>query len=134
MAINMNLYKQASYLIIIIIFLSCTNNRRLEQNEIFGKYINSFEKKAEHYVVLNSDSTYLHYYKSDTAEFVSTGKWSSYRNTNGGVRIAFLKWSTYGYKNSSSCAKCYWAVDIKNGELYFSYDSPNEMNFRKDNK
>ena len=119
------------YYFIIIIAFAYSCGESIKQKEMVGKYINTFETGVEHYIILNNDSTYLHYYKSPTLDLTNTGKWSINKDANGKINIAFIDWATYGYKNDFACEKCYWSVELRDNELIFSYDTPNEMNFKK---
>ena len=55
-------------LIFSFMFLACSESSR---DELPGKYVNTYEKDAEHYVILKPDSTFFHYYKKKTEDSLS---------------------------------------------------------------
>lgn len=125
--------KQLKIFLIIFIFLYSCRSEKKDVTGVIGKYINSYEADASHYVELKSDSSFFHFYKkgSDT-ERINEGKWSS-KEKNGFIEITFNTWTTFGYDNGEGCPHCLWSVKLKNDELIFNIDLPIEMNFKKIN-
>jgi hypothetical protein len=121
--------------IIIIIFtglfLSACNSMN-EQIDFTGKYRNTFEPEATHYVELKADSTFFHYYKNgDEPALENKGYWrTSVRPQK--TEIIFDTWVDFGYKDEAACNGCLRAVKIENSELIFNVDLPSEMNFKKE--
>jgi len=118
------------YIIIFALLFSCTHNAK-KSSHITGKYVNAFETGVEHYVILSSDSTYRHYYKSALLKLTNNGRWKFDQFESGEIKIVFLDWASYGAKRDNNCKKCLFAAELGDEELIFSYDLPDEMNFRK---
>lgn len=127
-----------SFFLIIILFsciiYSCNLKRqeRVENRyDVIGKYENTFDRDASHYVELKADSTFIHYYKkADEQPKENRGIWSLLITTKK-TEVKFDTWIDYGYKDESSCNGCYKYIQLVDGEMIFSYDLPNEMNFVK---
>lgn len=120
------------YVLLGCFLFSCDNTATMnkETNNIVGKYVNSYEN-AEHYIVLKKDSTFTHYYKkSQETSKENKGTWSISIDAKK-TEIKFDEWIDYGYTDESSCDGCYRFVRLKDGEMVFSSDLPNEMNFKK---
>ncbi len=118
-------------MILLIGMLAAACKKNEQSDDITGRYVNTFEEDANHYVDLKADSSYFHYYKKGNmpAE-INEGKWRlSIRPHK--TEIVFRKWITFGYKDLDSCSGCLWAVKLENGELVFNIDLPEEMNFQK---
>ncbi len=97
-----------------------------------GKYINCYEEDAIHYVQINTDSTFVHYYKKgNEQEKINKGSWRLTTKPSK-TEVVFDTWTTFGYNDVDACQKCLWAVKFRDGELVFSYDMPKEMNFTKE--
>jgi hypothetical protein len=100
------------------------------RNNAIGKYVNDYEPATIHYVILKEDSTYVHYYKKyGDSSRINTGKWE-FEATPVRTEITFNSWMTYGY--AADYLKGYSTlVYLIKGELFFSFDVPKEMNFKK---
>lgn len=100
-----------------------------EKKTIFGRYSNTFDTLAIHYVDLKGDSSFYHFYQKDSIELVNTGRWSWGQKN----KVWFHKWKPFGVIEDESCKDgCIRGVELKNeNELVFSYDMPKEMNFYK---
>lgn len=119
-------------LYLLSVLTSCNNIRESNTNKLLGKYINTFEQDAIHYVELKSDSTFVHYYKKGhTPNKVNKGIWSQI-GAPPKNEIKFDTWIDYGYKNEPSCNGCLRFVKVVNGVMIFNFDLPNEMNFTKE--
>lgn len=120
-------------LIVLPILFSCnSNNQKGNTSSMIGKYINTFEKDAIHFVELKADSSFIHYYKKGKAlHKENKGIWSVIESPKK-IEIKFDTWIDYGYTNISTCNGCIRFVKVRDGELIFSYDLPDEMNFIKE--
>lgn len=117
-----------------IVFLSsCKGHKDLSQN-VIGKYVNAFEHNAVHFVELYDDSSFLHYYKKNDSQFENRGHWK-FRNDNGNPEISFTYWKSFGENKDQACVNgCLAFVKMKNSELIFDGDLPDERNFKKTGK
>lgn len=99
---------------------------------MIGIYVNTYESEVKHYVQLDADSAFFHYYKrnNETAK-ENRGKWKSLV-TPEKTEIVFRTWKTFGYGNSSDCNGCIRFIKLKKGEVIFNSDLPKEMNFKKE--
>lgn len=106
----------------ILVFIACG-----ERKSIFGRYSNTFDTLAIHYVDLRGDSTFYHFYKRDSTELMNSGQWSWGKKN----KVWFNEWRHFGGIEDESCeGGCIRGVEFRNeNELVFSYDLPNEMNF-----
>lgn len=123
-----------SRILIIVLFglLMSACNSKYEQKNLTGKYINTFESEAIHYVELKADSTFLHYYKKGNERAqVNKGTWK-YIGTDKKAEVVFKTWTTFGVNKQYDCKECLRFVKIKDGELIFNVDLPTEMNFKKE--
>lgn len=107
----------------------CDNNK---QDSIIGKYENFSEKNAIHYIKLNSDSTYIHFYKNELNEKSDTANWRFNLEKDGDKTVIFYNWNSYGIKTELSCENCVYVTTLKGNEIVFSEDLPVEMNFIKE--
>jgi len=115
--------------VIIILLFACNDENT---NNVIGRYVNTYESEAKHYVQLDADSTFLHYYKSkNETPKENKGNWTLLV-TPKGTKIAFRTWKTFGYGDSSNCNGCIRFVKLKKGEMIFDSDLPKEMNFKKE--
>lgn len=116
-------------LIMGLLLATCKDVKKPE--DITGRYVNTYEPEADHYVDLKSDSTYFHYYKKENQPAkINEGKWRlSVRSHK--TEVVFREWVTFGYKGPDSCNGCLWAVKLEDEELIFNVDIPEEMNFKK---
>jgi len=126
----MEVVKKLSILSILIVILSCGE---MEKKDVYGKYYNTFEEGVNHYVALNEDNLFVHYYhKKGEEEKYNKGKWTLRTEENGVVKVSFKAWESFGiYAKEYGCSNCLWTVKLKDGELGFNYDLPREMNFYK---
>ena len=118
---------------LIILFCSCSEGHNIaSQNNLIGKYTNSFENGVIHFVELKSDSTFYHYYKNGTQDKqVNNGTWTILKTKNK-TEIVFKTWVSFGINKQNDCNGCIRFVKLKGGELIFDIDLPDEMNFKKD--
>ena len=113
-------------IIMVFVLCGCKNSENL-----IGKYENTFESNVIHYVVLKKDHKFLHYYKKGNEdEKINKGVWSL-EVTSKKREIKFNTWVDFGYIVGPPCEGCFKFVQIKDGEMIFSYDFPNEMNMLK---
>lgn len=113
-------------ILLFIVIYSCN----IKESKLFGKYINASEPGVTHYVELKADSTFEHFYKTADTTIISKGEWRYRIKDSGEQIITFLTWNSLGKHKGEQCKNCSWAVEVKDDELIFSYDSP-EMNFNK---
>jgi hypothetical protein len=113
----------------VILLFACNNENT---DNIIGRYVNTHELEAKHYVQLDADSTFFHYYKKGAEPALENkGHWrTSIRPKK--TEIIFDTWVDFGYKDEPVCNGCLRAVKLENGELIFNVDLPNEMNFKKE--
>lgn len=109
---------------------SCNNSKK--KDNIFGKYENFSAKNVVHYVSLNSDSTYIHFYKNGLIEKSDTSNWRFNLEKDGDKIVIFYNWNSYGIKTDLSCENCVYVTTLKDNEIAFSEDLPVEMNFIKE--
>lgn len=122
--------------VVIIFFLmgiimSCSSKQCLSKKQIIGKYVNTSELAAIHYVELYSNGDYYHVYERGEVKLENKGKWiTSQKN----CEVLFSSWKSYGEFAEESCKNgCSWSVPLKDYILHFSPDLP-EMNFSKEIK
>jgi hypothetical protein len=117
---------------LIILFGSCSNGHdKTAQNNLIGKYTNSFEKGVIHFVELKPDSTFSHYYKNGTLEKQeNNGTWTISK-TKHKTEVVFRTWVSFGINRQYDCNRCIRFVKLKDNELIFNIDLPDEMNFKK---
>lgn len=115
----------------LLVIFSC-NNEEYMKNGLVGKYYNNFEENVTHYVQLNDDNTYLHYYKNpqENIERENKGEWK-FIESDKKNEIMFSDWISFGIYEKEGCSGCLWSVKLKKGELFFSLDLREEMNFYK---
>lgn len=114
------------FFLAVIFLIACKQAKK--DRDIIGRYINTYEIDAVHYVDLRADNTFLHYYKKMHNEAkVNEGKWEQASDSE----IAFREWVTFGFTGPDACFKCLWIVKVSNGELVFNSDIREEMNFKK---
>ncbi|CAN5271046.1 hypothetical protein BH09BAC3_BH09BAC3_35170 [soil metagenome] len=114
----------------IVLLYACNNNE--SKDNVIGKYVNTYESEAKHYVVLEADSTFLHYYKKNNeAVKENKGNWKLLI-TPKKTEIVFRTWKTFGYGDSNDCNGCIRFVKLEKGEMIFDSDLPKEMNFKKE--
>jgi hypothetical protein len=116
--------------IVTIILLSCNRDSPSNTN-IVGKYVNTFERDAIHYIVIRPDSTFLHYYKKGELMQENSGVWDISVAQND-TEIVFKTWKSFGYAKRSDCETCIRFVRLVKGSLIFNVDVPSEMNFQKE--
>ncbi len=119
--------KWSCIVFVTVYLLACSNN---DETTITGRYINTYEPNAIHYVELKDDSTYMHFYKNNKTTKASKGNWNLITKAHK-TEIMFSDWYSYGYDALDDCNGCTWFVKLKNGELIFNVDLPEEMNFKK---
>lgn len=113
--------------LLLLILVSCQNRENIE-----GKYINSYSKNIEHYLILNKDNTFIHYFKDkNKKELINKGLW--FKTNSKELEIKLTPWIDYGdyIYEKLKCNKCIRFVKLRNNELIFSYDLADEMNFVK---
>ena len=119
-------------IVVLIGLLLSACNSMDEQSNITGKYRNTFEPEATHYVELKTDSTFLHYYKKGNEDAQENkGTWR-FIKTDKKEEIMFSTWTTFGINKQYDCNDCLRFVKIKDDELIFNVDLPSEMNFKKE--
>lgn len=125
-------------LIFSFMFLACSESSR---DELPGKYVNTYEKDAEHYVILKTDSTFFHYYKKNGQEaHVNEG---TYKRISKGFAIFIDGWDELGEcvyysteKNTGTrniMMKIYfdtWDQELE-FDLIYPDASSKEVNFKK---
>jgi hypothetical protein len=120
------------YLILGIVLLYACNRNNIDADNVVGKYINTFEDDAIHYVELKADSTFLHYYKKGEEEQQENiGSWKLLKSDREN-EIVFRVWIAFGINRQFDCNGCMRFVKWVENELIFNYDLPNEMNFKKE--
>ncbi|MCS6820171.1 MAG: hypothetical protein NZ522_09495 [Chitinophagales bacterium] len=120
-------------LLVGMLLAACKDVKKSEDTtDVTGRYVNTFEPEADHYVDLKADSTYFHYYKKENEPAkINEGKWSLSIRPNK-TEVIFREWTTFGYRGPDSCNGCLWAVKLEEGELKFNVDIRDEMNFKKE--
>jgi len=117
-----------------LVLHSCNNPPKSDSKSnvtLVGNYVNHYEKDVVHFVNLKNDSTYVHFYqKKGENSKESNGKWKLITNPNKN-EILFYDWFDFGYIDEPTCNGCIRFVKIENGELIFSVDLPDELNFKK---
>ena len=115
--------------LVVILLFACNNE---STDNVIGRYVNTYESEAKHYIQLDADSTFLHYYKknNETAK-ENKGTWKLLV-TPEKTEIVFRTWKTFGYGDSNDCNDCIRFVKFKKGEMIFDSDLPKEMNFKKE--
>lgn len=108
----MKLIKTSICILSLILFQSCLDLRTCSEN-LSGKYICENNKKAENYLLLNENGTFLHYYKQNDKTFEDKGIWK--KSKNGYCEIEFSNW-----KNFNELGENYH--DFANGILWISGD------------
>lgn len=123
-------------LVSFLIYSACSQHSK---DDVFGKYVNTYEKDAEHYVVLNPDSTFFHYYKKEGKEaYINEGSFELRAGSlliNGwdelGKCVYYNTERNIGDKNILMEI----TIDYSDKELEFDFvypdASPKEVNFRK---
>jgi hypothetical protein len=101
-----------------------------KNSTVIGKYVNTFEPDADHYVELKADSTFIHYYKKNNEVKENKGVWRLSIDPEQ-TQIIFDTWVDFGYKDLPICDHCLRMVQLKDEELMFNVDLPNEVNFKK---
>lgn len=124
----------------IMPYLICSACSRPSNEDLFGKYVNTYEKDAEHYVILKSDSSFFHYYKKNGMDaYINEGTYQ--------IKHGFCLW-IHGWDELGTCV--YYDIERHNGgknimmeitynsfkkELEFDYvyvdASSKEVNFKK---
>jgi hypothetical protein len=94
----------------MILVQSCFDLRNSPEN-LSGKYICENNQKAENYLLLNDDGTFLHYYKENDKTFEDKGTWK--KSDNGYYEIEFSNW-----KNFNEAGKNF--EEFGNGILWIS--------------
>ena len=114
----------------LVLTYSCDKN--IINENVIGKYKNTFESNTIHYVELKPDSTFIHYYKrGEEAAKENKGIWQlSVRPKK--TEIVFNTWVDFGYIDEPICNGCLRVVKLKESEMIFNVDLPNEMNFKKE--
>lgn len=125
-------------LIFSFMFLACSESSR---DELPGKYVNTYEKDAEHYVILKPDSTFFHYYKKKGQEaHVNEG---TYKRISKRFAINIIGWDELGecvyYSTENNTGDRHLAMEIYfdtwDQELEFDLNYPDasskEVNFKK---
>jgi hypothetical protein len=106
----MKAIKTSICIFLLIIFQSCLDLRTCSEN-LTGKYICENNQKAENYLLINDDGTFLHYYKENGKTFEDKGTWK--KSDNGYCEIEFSNW-----KNFNELGENY--VQFGNGILWIS--------------
>ncbi len=125
-------------LIFSFAYFACSKSSRVE---LTGKYVNTYEKDAEHYVILKSEGTFFHYYKKKGMEaHVNEG---TYRRISKGFDIYIKGWDElgecvyYSTKNNTGSRGVGMEItfDTWDQELEFDLNYPDasskEVNFKK---
>lgn len=115
----------------IVLLYSCNRNV-IDTDDVTGKYINTFEPGAIHYVELKADSTFLHYYKKGTEiPQENRGAWQLLKSDKKD-EIVFRTWTAFGSNKQYDCNGCIRYVKLREDEMIFNVDLPDEMNFKKE--
>jgi hypothetical protein len=119
--------------LILGFLLLCSCNRNVVNTDnVVGKYINTFESDAMHYVELKADSTFLHYYKKGAEiQQENKGTWQLLKSDKKN-EIVFRTWVAFGINKKYDCNGCIRYVKLMGDEMIFNVDLPNEMNFKKE--
>jgi hypothetical protein len=122
--------KKISYILITLFFLLSCNLGSKNYQKIKGKYINTFEPGASHYVILY-DSLFIHYYDGKFGHFKQNGKLIK-KIDNNGVEITFNYWLNFGQMKNNTCQNgCLKGVKLVDNELIFDNDERDKYNFVK---
>ncbi|MDN3676333.1 hypothetical protein QWY90_03295 [Flavobacterium paronense] len=88
----MNAIKTTICLFLVISFQSCLDLRTCSE-DLAGKYICDKNPKAENYLQINEDGSFMHYYNENGKSFEDKGTWK--KSDNGYCEIELSNWKNF---------------------------------------
>lgn len=116
-------------ILILILIVSILEGcfRKCNYESIIGEYFIEEEKGVIHSLVLNSDDTFLHFYKKGQTELSSSGNWEWYN-----CQIRLNEWHSYGKFDESCPGICINTTLFVQGKyLNFTPDGNSRNSFIK---
>ncbi len=112
-------------LFVILYFLQSCNS----VSSIAGTYVNRNDSKVENYLQLNSDMTYLHFYKKDNVTLSQRGVWELKKNPYYGIEL--FQFCDYNEKGTNYEKFGVYVLIIEGKYLNNGFDGNNASSFEK---